>query len=625
MESYNNAFNYIDFKESTDINSIDNIIMKDRREQLISKRKEFIQNYRKKQRLLSSIESENYNNFNFNNNENYQIRISDIETEPDPITRIILLKSFFQTNPSKIDISFIQNNIKLIRSIFLSSQKILFDFNNNYFENLIIINKSILYCYITLLFEPEINPLMKEFDYEFICNLNTFCLYYLGNKINFDIKGNIIILHLYILLLLNNLIRIYPDIELLKKNIDIKNCIFLVNNIYFNFNLNNSLSRNNTNDNNNCINFDKCEKIYEFFEFTFLKLVENTILFLDLYDDDKLQLIDIIINFIYFNHFNNDIKILIYSLETLVNTEKTYLLLLKNKNFNKFLLDEIDNIIVNFNNNKKISDAFMIKAKLFFELYLQYLIFLIENNNQFILPINIDSFLSEKIIIFFKNYCLEFYESLIKDYKKEININEIKILVKIVKIFSSYFKLSNMTKIGFITLEQINKFGNILCYHFISTDNRNPSIYDILINMFIGFAESQEKYFVKICNLIINLFQNIYSIKYIEHRTDILYINKLQIILIEKYSLHVRLFPHLNLEKKPSLIENLLDLIKILLYFCQQVDIIDKKENSLYEKIKKELYNLNVFEEIENIESNTINSYIKFIAHQISENFLVEE
>ena len=111
----------------------------------------------------------------------------------------------------------------------------------------------------------------------------------------------------------------------------------------------------------------------------------------------------------------------------------------------------------------------------------------------------------------------------------------------------------------------------------------------------------------------------------LEHRTDILYINKLQIILIEKYSLHVRLFPHLNLEKKPSLIENLLDLIKILLYFCQQVDIIDKKENSLYEKIKKELYNLNVFEEIENIESNTINSYIKFIAHQISENFLVEE
>ena len=73
MESYNNDFNYIDFKESTDINSIDNIIMKDRREQLISKRKEFIQNYRKKQRLLSSIESENYNNFNFNNNENYQI------------------------------------------------------------------------------------------------------------------------------------------------------------------------------------------------------------------------------------------------------------------------------------------------------------------------------------------------------------------------------------------------------------------------------------------------------------------------------------------------------------------------------------------------------------------------
>ena len=261
MESYNNAFNYIDFKESTDINSINNIIMKDRREQLISKRKEFIQNYRKKQRLLSSIESENYNNFDFNNNENYQIRISDIETEPDPITRIILLKSFFQSNPSKIDINFIQNNIKLIRSIFLSSQKILFDFNNNYFENLIIINKSILYCYITLLFEPEINPLMKEFDYEFICNLNTFCLYYLGNKINFDVKGNIIILHLYILLLLNNLIRIYPDIELLKKNIDIKNCIFLVNNIYFNFNLNNSLSRNNTNDNNNCINFDNFLKI----------------------------------------------------------------------------------------------------------------------------------------------------------------------------------------------------------------------------------------------------------------------------------------------------------------------------------------------------------------------------
>jgi hypothetical protein len=45
----------------------------------------------------------------------------------------------------------------------------------------------------------------------------------------------------------------------------------------------------------------------------------------------------------------------------------------------------------------------------------------------------------------------------------------------------------------------------------------------------------------------------------------------------------------------------------------------------LFKEIKKELYDLNIFEEIENIECNTINNDLKLLAQQISSNFLIQE
>ena len=224
---HKHKYNDIDFIESNDNdeNSIQNCIMKERREQLISKRKKFIQNYRNKQRLLSIIETKNNNDNNYKNNNDFNLEINDIEKEPDPISRIILLKEYFQSNSTKIDLNFIKNHLKLLKSLFSDFKKILFDYLNQNINNRIIINKYILYNYIYLLFEPESNPLIAELDFEFLSNINTFFIYYLNIENIFKKKVNIVNLHLYILLLLNNLVRIYPDVELLKATIDIKKII----------------------------------------------------------------------------------------------------------------------------------------------------------------------------------------------------------------------------------------------------------------------------------------------------------------------------------------------------------------------------------------------------------------
>ena len=221
---HKHKYNDMDLIESNDNdeNSIQNCIMKERREQLISKRKKFIQNYRNKQRLLSIIETKNNNDNNYKNNNDFNLEINDIEKEPDPISRIILLKEYFQSNSSKIDLNFIKNHLKLLKSLLSDFKKILFDYTNPNINNRIIINRYILYNYIYLLFEPESNPLMAELDFEFLSNINTFFIYYLNIENIFKKKVNIVNLHLYILLLLNNLVRIYPDVELLKATIDIK-------------------------------------------------------------------------------------------------------------------------------------------------------------------------------------------------------------------------------------------------------------------------------------------------------------------------------------------------------------------------------------------------------------------
>ena len=95
--------------------------------------------------------------------------------------------------------------------------------------------------------------------------------------------------------------------------------------------------------------------------------------------------------------------------------------------------------------------------------------------------------------------------------------------------------------------------------------------------------------------------------------------------LIKNYFFHKKLFPYLSIEKYSYFAENILDLVNRILFFCEQIDINEKGDICLFKEIKKELHDLNIFEEIENIECNTINNDLKLLAQQISSNFLIQE
>ena len=622
-------YNNIDLIESNDNceDSMEDLIMKERREQLISKRKKFIQTYRNKQRLSSLIEAKNNNDDNKINNINLNsITMEDIEKEPDPISRIILLKSFFQNNSSNFDIEFINNHLNLFKTLLSDFKKTLFDYSNPNINNRIIINKYILYNFIYILFEPESNPLITEFDFEFLSNLNTFSNFYFNIETIFNKKENIIMLHLNIILLLNNIIRIYPDVELIKATIDIKKIVFGIYNKYFYFlsNINNNNLANNINDNNdnNYINLNECNNA-ELFVLAYLKLIENCIISLYLNDNDKKELIEIITKFIYYNFSFNEIKLLIYSLESLANTNHTYLLL-DNDIYNNFLLYAIEQIIANNNNNIKNEEFHLTKIKLFFELYLQQVLFCINYKNIIKSNIDLNSFLKENIITFFKNYYIQFYYYLNSENKKNINTQKLKIIIKITKIFIFYFDLINETNISLISIEQFNNFKNILCTYFISKNNNGISLFDALINTFLYFIKLENKISQKICNLIINIFNSIYPSKDIDYKNNYSYIKNFQLFLLEKYSLHIQIFPFLNLEKFPNLVLGMISLVNNILFFCEQLDNYEK-ENCYLGKIKKHLYDLNVFDEIENIESNFVNEDVNFFSHFIIEQYLNKE
>ena len=606
---------------------MEDLIMKERREQLISKRKKFIQTYRNKQRLSSLIEEKNNNDDNKINNINLNsITMEDIEKEPDPISRIILLKSFFQNNSSNFDIEFINNHLNLFKTLLSDFKKTLFDYSNPNINNRIIINKYILYNFIYILFEPESNPLITEFDFEFLSNLNTFSNFYFNIETIFNKKENIIMLHLNIILLLNNIIRIYPDVELIKATIDIKKIVFGIYNKYFYFlaNISNNNLANNINDNNdnNYINLNECNNA-ELFVLAYLKLIENCIISLYLNDNDKKELIEIITKFIYYNFSFNEIKLLIYSLESLANTNHTYLLL-DNDIYNNFLLYAIEQIIANNNNNIKNEEFHLTKIKLFFELYLQQVLFCINYKNIIKSNIDLNSFLKENIITFFKNYYIQFYYYLNSENKKNINTQKLKIIIKITKIFIFYFDLINETNISLISIEQFNNFKNILCTYFISKNNNGISLFDALINTFLYFIKLENKISQKICNLIINIFNSIYPSKDIDYKNNYSYIKNFQLFLLEKYSLHIQIFPFLNLEKFPNLVLGMISLVNNILFFCEQLDNYEK-ENCYLGKIKKHLYDLNVFDEIENIESNFVNEDVNFFSHFIIEQYLNKE
>ena len=423
-------FNIRDFNDMRNDNENDsnkNFIIKEKTDNLISKRKEFIKNYRKKQRVLTVLEFANKENKKHKNinKDNINLTISDIELEPDRISRIMLLKIFIQKNPSKINIEFITKNIIALKSIFLDSKKVLFDYTNNNIEKQISINRNIIYIYLSLLLEPETNPLIDEFDFEFLSSLNIFCFHYINiNSENIEKNNNNnLCLNIYIMLILNNLINLHPDVELIKATIDIKNIIFSIKNNFFEFNkIKNELNKDNNLVN---INLNECYNNKEFFEFSFLKLIENCIIFLHLNDNDIKELLDIIVYLMIYSYNNNNIKLLIYSLENLANVNYAYLLL-ENENYNIFLIKALGNII---NNNINIinNDAELIKNKLIFELYLQKLLLFLTFNKISDKPenksnINYEYYLKEDIIIYLKNYLYKFNQSLTKEYKDKYKI-----------------------------------------------------------------------------------------------------------------------------------------------------------------------------------------------------------
>ena len=628
-----NIYNYFDYNLSKDDNRMDSLedfITNERRDQLISKRKKFIHNYRIKQRLTFILEKNNNNSKTIINNCDKYLTINEIGKEPDPISRIILLKQYIQNKPFIIDQIFLKNNLNILKSFFSDFKKILNDYNINNLNNKIIVNRYILYCCIYLLYEPELNPLISEFDYEFLTDLNNFFNHYLNIDNNCIIKDDIFKLHLYILILLNNLIRIYPDIELLKVVFDIKNIIFLIYNKYFYFIKNNNIYNNNIKiegENNNLINLNECDNISALFFLTFLKLIENCILSLYLNDTDKKELIDIILNLIYYNYSYNHIQLLIYSLETLVNVNHGYLLL-DNYKYNDFLLSALEQIIIIFNNNdSNNNNLYLEKNKYIFELYLQQLLFYLSiDNNNIKSNINLNLYLKEKIIIFFKNYYYKFYKDITTNYKKEINIYELKIIVKITKIFNVYFDLINSLDITSITLENKNNFKLILSSNFSIRDCKELSLFEILINIFCLFIGSDVKEYKKMCYLIINIFINIYPIKNIEYKKDIQYIKGTQLFLIEKCFLHIKIFPYLNYENDnySFLIKDIIELINGVLFFCQQFDYYEK-EKMILKKIKKDIYDYNILEEIEKIENNLVNTDIYCYSKQIIDNYFNDE
>ena len=636
FESDSDIFHSTPSKSKEDENYI-NIMVKEHSEALISKRKEFIQNYRKKQRLLTLIESNTKNNIN-NAKDYKEISIEDIKKDPDPISRIIMFKNYIYSNQSGLNINFVNDNINIIREWFKDYKKYLFNYQNKNLSKQIVINRAIIYNILSLLLEPETNPIMDEIDYEFLFNINNFSFYYFNSAYSKDNLSENILLYLYILFLLNNLIVIHPDVELIKATIDIRNIINLIYTKFFSFEESkNTLfyqiiqNKNSSNESENDNNL-KFNNKYELFEFTFLKLIENCINYLHLNDNDIKELLSFLLSFVYYNYKNNKIKLFIYSLESLTRVNRSYLLL-QNDYYNNFLLTILGEFFHNFSKNNNNKYLFFLKNKLILELYLQRILLFLNsyNNSEKIINKNIELFLNVEIITLFKKYLYIFYNEVIfnKNNKREITIPEIKIIVKIIKIFCLYFDLisinndsNNNSNIIYLNIK--NKIAKFLCSIFILKNEEIPiSLCDIILNIFTYFIKLNEKNSKKICVLVIDLFNNIYTSKNINLYKDDFYFIELQRILInDKINIHRVLLPFLSLDKYPFLIENMLEFINKTLFFCEQYDNYQKGKTSLFEKINKEYIDLNAFEEIENIECNSINLNIKIISENILDNFV---
>ena len=608
-------------------------ILKDHREQLISKRKEFINNYRKKQRLLSLIDSnQSKKNTKTKNIESEKITIEDVKNEIDPISRIKMLKIYIRYNNTKINLDFINNNLNLLKECFNDFKKYLFDYKNNNLNKQIKINIEIIYNILSLLFEPEINPIIEEFnDYDFLFDINTFCFHYLNLSseiLKVNSKDNKVI-YFYILFLINNLITVLPDEGLIKSTINIKDIIQIYYEKFF-------FAQHNNNNNNlinkNCI-YNEMDK-FELLEFSFFKLIENCIVHLHLDEKSREELLTKIVSLLNYNYYyNNDIKLLIYNLECLTIVKNSYLLL-EIDFYNNFIITALNDIMIDFNKNNN-QDLILLKNKLCLELYLQrILIFLDYNINIKKMIINIDLVFKEDLIIFFKNYLYYFYTNYIISNKnnnnKQITTTELKIIIKLIKIFCLYFNIlytnNNINNSIYSAIK--NKIENILYSLFIINNKENASLYEILINIFLYFVDSEDHNSNKICKLIMDLFNYIFTQTTIELNNNSFndnlsdnHIFEIKKFLIESKNIHRTILPYLDEENYPFLLEQMLNFIKNILFFCEEWDKYENGKNNIFEKIRKDLIYLDVLNEIENIECDSEYSNLKSLAEFINNNF----
>ena len=104
------------------------------------------------------------------------------------------------------------------------------------------------------------------------------------------------------------------------------------------------------------------------------------------------------------------------------------------------------------------------------------------------------------------------------------------------------------------------------------------------------------------------------------------YLFEIQKFLIDKkINIHLKILSFLNEEKYPFLVQNMLRFINKILSFCEQKDIYENRKNCLYTIIRKDLLDLNVFDEIENIEFNSEDINLKIFAEYINNNYFRDE
>ena len=543
-----------------------------------------------------------------------------------------MLKIYIRYNNTKINLDFINNNLNLLKECFNDFKKYLFDYKNNNLNKQIKINIEIIYNILSLLFEPEINPIIEEFnDYDFLFDINTFCFHYLNlsNEIlKVNSKDNKVI-YFYILFLINNLITVLPDEGLIKSTINIKEIIQIYYEKFF-------FAQNDNNNNNlinkNCI-YNEMDK-FELLEFSFFKLIENCIVHLHLDEKSREELLTKIVSLLNYNYYyNNDIKLLIYNLECLTIVKNSYLLL-EIDFYNNFIITALNDIMIDFNKNNN-QDLILLKNKLCLELYLQrILIFLDYNINIKKMIINIDLVFKEDLIIFFKNYLYYFYTNYIISNKnnnnKQITTIELKIIIKLIKIFCLYFNIlytnNNINNSIYSAIK--NKIENILYSLFIINNKENASLYEILINIFLYFVNSEDHNSNKICKLIMDLFNYIFTQTTIELNNNSLndnlsdnHIFEIKKFLIESKNIHRTILPYLDEENYPFLLEEMLNFIKNILFFCEEWDKYENGKNNIFEKIRKDLIYLDVLNEIENIECDSEYSNLKSLAEFINNNF----